>query len=189
MARPRWVRDYRQPARLPIAPKLLERNFTAAAPNRIWLADITYIETDQGWLYLATVMDLYSRRIVGWARWRIFACRAGAGSSAHGHLGAAAWLRPDHIPIAAFNILGGVSQCDAVRRLPGLDEPQADCYDNARWRASSTAQDRAWSITGIMQRGRTPDVLSSPTSKASTIERVATQHRLHQPDEMELKAA
>ena len=36
-------------------------------PNRIWLADITYVETDQGWLYLATVMDLYSRKIVGWA--------------------------------------------------------------------------------------------------------------------------
>src|SRR5207253_1683348 len=52
---------------LPIAPNLLGRNFFAAAPNRIWLADITYIETDQGWLYLAAVMDLYSRRIVGWA--------------------------------------------------------------------------------------------------------------------------
>jgi putative transposase len=46
---------------------MLDRKFTAAAPNRIWLADITYIETDQGWLYLAAVMDLYSRRIVGWA--------------------------------------------------------------------------------------------------------------------------
>ena len=52
---------------LPIAANLIERNFSAAAPNRIWLADITYIETDQGWLYLATVMDLYSRKIVGWA--------------------------------------------------------------------------------------------------------------------------
>jgi transposase InsO family protein len=51
----------------PIAPNLLERNFIAASPNRIWLADITYVETDQGWLYLATVMDLYSRKIVGWA--------------------------------------------------------------------------------------------------------------------------
>jgi putative transposase len=51
----------------PIAPNLLERNFIAAAPNRIWLADITYVETDQGWLYLATVMDLYSRKIAGWA--------------------------------------------------------------------------------------------------------------------------
>jgi transposase InsO family protein len=38
-----------------------------AAPNRIWLADITYVETDQGRLYLATVMVLYSRKIVGWA--------------------------------------------------------------------------------------------------------------------------
>ena len=46
---------------------LLDRNFTAVAPNRIWLADITYVETDQGWLYLATVLDLYSRKIVGWA--------------------------------------------------------------------------------------------------------------------------
>ena len=61
MARPRWVRTTDSRHDFPIAPNLLERNFTAAAPNRIWLADITYIETDQGWLYLATVMDLYSR--------------------------------------------------------------------------------------------------------------------------------
>src|SRR4030088_2203369 len=67
MARPRRVRTTDSRHEFPIAPNLLERNFTAAAPNRIWLADITYVETDQGWLYLATVMDLYSRRIVGWA--------------------------------------------------------------------------------------------------------------------------
>jgi putative transposase len=67
MARPRWVRTTDSCHDFPIAPNLLDRNFTAAAPNRIWLADITYVETDQGWLYLATVMDLYSRRIVGWA--------------------------------------------------------------------------------------------------------------------------
>jgi putative transposase len=67
MARPRRMRTTDSRHDLPIAPNLLERNFSATAPNRIWLADITYIETDQGWLYLATVMDLYSRRIVGWA--------------------------------------------------------------------------------------------------------------------------
>ena len=67
MTRPRRVRTTDSRHGLPIAPNLLDRNFTAAAPNRIWLADITYIETDQGWLYLAAVMDLYSRRIVGWA--------------------------------------------------------------------------------------------------------------------------
>jgi transposase InsO family protein len=67
MARPRRVRTTDSRHDLPIAPNLLERSFTAAAPNQIWLADITYIETDQGWLYLAAVMDLHSRRIVGWA--------------------------------------------------------------------------------------------------------------------------
>jgi putative transposase len=67
MARPRRVRTTDSRHDNPIAPNLLERNFVAAAPNRVWLADITYVETDQGWLYLAAVMDLYSRRIVGWA--------------------------------------------------------------------------------------------------------------------------
>ena len=67
MARPYRVRTTDSRHSLPIAPNLLDRNFVAVAPNRVWLADITYVETDQGWLYLATVMDLYSRRIVGWA--------------------------------------------------------------------------------------------------------------------------
>jgi hypothetical protein len=67
MAWPRRVRTTDSRHDFPVAPNLLDRNFTATAPNRIWLADITYVETDQGWLYLATVMDLYSRRIVGWA--------------------------------------------------------------------------------------------------------------------------
>jgi putative transposase len=49
------------------APDLVERDFAPAAPNRLWAADITYIRTWEGWLYLASVMDCYSRRIVGWA--------------------------------------------------------------------------------------------------------------------------
>jgi transposase InsO family protein len=52
---------------LPVAPNLLDRQFAAAAPNRIWLADMTYIPTGEGWLYLAVVLDMFSRRIVGWA--------------------------------------------------------------------------------------------------------------------------
>lgn len=51
----------------PIAPNRLDRNFGALAPNEKWVADITYIHTDEGWLFLATVLDLYSRKIVGWA--------------------------------------------------------------------------------------------------------------------------
>ena len=51
----------------PVAPNTLDRNFQADAPNQKWTADITYITTRQGWLYLAVVMDLFSRRIVGWS--------------------------------------------------------------------------------------------------------------------------
>jgi putative transposase len=51
----------------PVAPNLLKRNFTTDLPDQTWLADITYIATLEGWLYLAAVLDLHTRRIVGWA--------------------------------------------------------------------------------------------------------------------------
>ena len=52
---------------LPVAPNFLNREFTATAPNQKWVGDITYIPTAEGWLYLAVVLDLYSRKVVGWA--------------------------------------------------------------------------------------------------------------------------
>jgi transposase InsO family protein len=52
---------------LPIAPNLLNRNFTVAAPNQAWAGDMTYIPTEEGWLFLAVVIDLFSRRVVGWS--------------------------------------------------------------------------------------------------------------------------
>jgi transposase InsO family protein len=52
---------------LPVAENLLNRDFTANVPNQKWVADITYIPTRQGWLYLAVILDLFSRRIVGWS--------------------------------------------------------------------------------------------------------------------------
>jgi transposase InsO family protein len=51
----------------PIAPNLLGRVFPAQAPDRVWLADLSYIWTAEGWLYLAVVLDLCTRRVVGWA--------------------------------------------------------------------------------------------------------------------------
>ncbi len=50
-----------------IAPNLLERHFTTEAPNHVWVGDMTYIPTRSGWLYLAVLIDLFSRRVVGWA--------------------------------------------------------------------------------------------------------------------------
>ena len=52
---------------LPIAPNLLDRQFTVAEPDRVWAGDITYIHTDEGWLFLAVVIDLFSRQVVGWS--------------------------------------------------------------------------------------------------------------------------
>jgi transposase InsO family protein len=52
---------------LPIAPNLLNRNFIVAAPNQAWVGDFTYIATEEGWLFLAVVIDLFSRKVVGWS--------------------------------------------------------------------------------------------------------------------------
>jgi putative transposase len=56
-----------QRQRSAIADNMLDRQFQAPAPNQKWVADFTYIWTAEGWLYVAAVMDLYSRRIVGWS--------------------------------------------------------------------------------------------------------------------------
>lgn len=52
---------------LPVAPNRLQRDFRASEPNRRWAGDISFIPTGEGWLYLAVILDLYSRRVVGWA--------------------------------------------------------------------------------------------------------------------------
>jgi putative transposase len=52
---------------LPVAENLLNRQFTVTAPNQVWAGDITYIDTNEGWLYLAVVLDLFNRQVIGWA--------------------------------------------------------------------------------------------------------------------------
>lgn len=51
----------------PVYDNVLNRKFSVAAPNRVWVSDITYVATEQGWVYLASLMDLFSRKIVGWS--------------------------------------------------------------------------------------------------------------------------
>jgi putative transposase len=132
MARPHRVRTTDSHHDFPIAPNLLDRNFTAAAPNRIWLADITYIETDQGWLYLAAVMDLYSRKVVGWAmedhlrtglplaalKMAVSAQRPGAGLIHHSDRGVQYASADYRNALQAAGIQASMSR-------------KADCYDNA----------------------------------------------------------
>ncbi len=53
--------------KLPVAPNLVDRQFKPATPNAVWTSDITYVATDEGWLYLAVINDLFSRQVVGWS--------------------------------------------------------------------------------------------------------------------------
>ena len=64
---PRRVRTTDSRHDYPIAPNRLRRNFTATAPNQVWLADLTYIRTGEGWLFLAALIDMHTRKVVGWS--------------------------------------------------------------------------------------------------------------------------
>jgi putative transposase len=75
----RAVRGYQAPRAISgrpsiLAPNTLQRAFTVEQPDRVWVTDITYVRTWQGWLYLAVVMDLYARKIVGWSMKPTLAC-------------------------------------------------------------------------------------------------------------------
>jgi putative transposase len=63
----RWKRTTDSAHGHPVAPNVLERDFSPSEPNRTWATDITYVWTREGWLYLAVVLDLFSRMVVGWA--------------------------------------------------------------------------------------------------------------------------
>lgn len=67
VSRRKWVRTTIRDEKVRPAPDLVQRQFTATEPDQIWVADITYVPTWEGWMYLAAVEDMWSRRIVGWA--------------------------------------------------------------------------------------------------------------------------
>jgi putative transposase len=117
---------------LPVAPNLLEQDFTAVAPNRKWVSDITYIWTEEGWLYLAVVLDLYSRLVVGWAMGErmtaSLVCEA---------LTMALWRRKMPIGVIVHSDRGS-QYCSAdyqrllrKHRLLCSMSKKGDCYDNA----------------------------------------------------------
>ena len=116
----------------PIAPNLLQQNFSVSKPSSVWLSDITYVATDEGWLYVFSIMDLCTRKIVGWSL---------AESLSHEPLLAAlamALKRQNFEPGLIFHSDRGVQYaCDAFRKaLADLKFIQSmsakgNCYDNA----------------------------------------------------------
>jgi putative transposase len=117
---------------LPIAPNLLERDFTAEAPNRVWSSDITYIGTDEGWLYLTAVIDLYSRQVVGWSM------RDHMQTSVVIDALRMAWFRRRPAPGLIFHSDRGSQYCSqefqsALREygMKASMSRKGDCWDNA----------------------------------------------------------
>ena len=116
----------------PVAPNVLNREFKAEKPNQKWVADITYIPTDEGWLYVAGILDLFSRRIVGWdmssqidaalvenaLRMALFQRQPGKGLLHHSDRGSQSASHQIRNILAANQILVSMSN-------------KGNCYDNA----------------------------------------------------------
>lgn len=115
-----------------VAPERLKQDFTVAAPNRVWVGDITYLWTDEGWLYLAVFIDLYSRMVVGWA----LSTRLDASLVTTAFARACARRRP--APGLIVHTDRGVQYtsdafCRAIERVQALASMsrRACCWDNA----------------------------------------------------------
>lgn len=117
---------------LPVAPNLLQQDFNAGAPNQKWVSDITYIATDEGWLYLAVVLDLYSRLVVGWAMSSRMTAELVCDA-----LTMAVWQRKPPKGVIAHSDRGSQYCAKAYQELltrHGMRcsmSKRGDCYDNA----------------------------------------------------------
>jgi putative transposase len=80
---------------LPVAPDLVQRKFNPEAPDQLWSGDITYIHTEEGWVYLAAVIDLFSRQVVGWSMKASHANQPGQRCAGHGVVAASTTTRTD----------------------------------------------------------------------------------------------
>jgi putative transposase len=114
------------------APNRLEQQFTVASPDQVWVTDITYIRTYEGWLYLAVVLDLYSRAVVGWAMKATLATELALDA-----LTMAVWRRRPRQPVIIHSDQGSqfgsddfTRWCADNRLIPSMSR-RGNCYDNA----------------------------------------------------------
>lgn len=136
-AKLRSVRGYKRPryrAGRPAitAPNRLQQKFTVARPDHAWVTDITYIRTYEGWLYLAVVLDLYSRAVVGWAMQPTMTTELALKA-----LMMAVWRRKPKQPVIIHSDQGSQFGSDAFtrwckdNRLVASMSRRGNCYDNA----------------------------------------------------------
>ena len=162
----------------PIAPNRLARNFVAAAPNHVWLADLTYIPTGEGWLYLAAILDMYTRKIVGWSMRETLHTEIALDALNDGHRTPATRARADpslrsRHPIRRRRPIGWPS---ATRRDYTLHEPQRRLLgQRANGELLPHPQDRAGPSPGLRHARPAPGGICSDTSRASTIPVACTQ--------------
>lgn len=124
--------DQASPGPATIAPNLLDRTFAAAAPNRKWVADFTYLWTAEGWLYVAVVLDLYSRRVIGWSMQPQMTTRLVADA-----LVMAVWRRGKQEAVMHHSDRGSQYTSDQFQRLLGelgvtcSMSRAGNCWDNS----------------------------------------------------------
>ena len=115
-----------------VAPNLVNRQFTAEAPNKLWATDITYLWTMEGWLYLAVVLDLFSRQVVGWAMDKQMKVQLTLDA-----LAMAYWRRKPEPGLIHHSDRGIQYACDQYQRqleqfkmIPSMSR-KGDCWDNS----------------------------------------------------------
>lgn len=172
---PRRVRTTDSRHDHPIAPNRLRRNFTATAPNQVWLADLTYIRTGEGWLFLAALIDMFTRKAVGWAvrdtlhaditlealAMAVERQKPAPGLIHHSDRGVQYAADDYRKALAAAGITPSMSR-KGSGHCP-------DASTTRRWRASSTRSRSSASTTVSTQPARRPATICSPTSRAFTI--------------------
>lgn len=159
----------------PIAPNRLAEAPETTAPNQIWVADITYIQTQEGWLYLAAILDLHSRRIVGWAMSRTIdaalVLRALAMALLHRHPPANLLFHSDRgVQYAAGPFRAALAQAGLIASM----SRRGNCYDNA-------AMESFWSTLKLelVYRRRFASHHQARTEIFDYIEAFYNRHRIH----------
>jgi putative transposase len=115
-----------------VAPNLLNRNFDVKEPNKVWAADITYVRTLEGWLYLAVIIDLFSRQIVGWSMDKRMKTQLALDA-----LSMAYWRRKPSTGLIHHSDRGSQYACDEYRNrlnqygMIASMSRKGDCWDNA----------------------------------------------------------